>query len=308
MIAIVVHGGAGGTSSDSKRGCLEAAQIGIATLKRRANNALRGAVDPIVSMENSGIFNAGVGSILRYSTGNEEIMEMDALVAVSSMAKIFGGVGAVTGIRNPVLLALAVLTQTDHHLLTGAGAMYLARELNLEPHPGPTPAARTRLALVRRDIEEGRLAAPDIDLKAFRRMIRGLGGNGSGFAHSGAPKEGDTVGAITLDEKCTLAVASSTGGSSVMIRGRVGDVPVRSSGWQLGEHGAVLATGYGEIILQREGAGRVYDLMTQGVTPQRACEQVAEEFPVEVGFIALNKQGSIGIGANCEMDTHSIVE
>ena len=94
-----------------------------------------------------------------------------------------------------------------------------------------------------------------------------------------------------------------------MLAGRVGDVPVRRCGFQIGASGGVLATGMGEEIIRREGAGRVYELLETGADPQHACAEVAALFPenITVGFVALTNRAS-GVGANCPMASHSITE
>lgn len=299
MYAIVVHGGAGGTSSNTKRGCQQATEVGIKVL-REGGGSLEAAVAVVEWMENSGRYNAGSGSILRL---DGQTIEMDAVVASSEGP--FGAVEVVRGIKNPVRLALAV-TKTPHHILTGEGAASLAQQLGLEPHPGPTTRVRKRYESMRKAIGEGRLVPPGWTSEELERLwsIEGF------FGVDPVLLKGGTVGAIALDGKGVVALASSTGGSGLMRPGRIGDVPIRGSGWQIGEHGGVLATGIGEVIMEREGSGRVFTFMAQGLDPQRACEQIAGEFPLDipVGFIALNKQGSIGIGKNCEMDTYSFKE
>ncbi len=298
-LAFVVHGGAGGTSPDTLRGCRQAAEIGMAVL-REGRGALEAAVAVIEWMENSGRYNAGVGSVLRL---DGETIEMDAVVASSEGP--FGAVEVVRGIQNPILLALAV-TKTPHHILTGEGAASLARQLALKPHPGPTSRVLKRYESMKVAIEAGKLVPPGWTSEELERLW-----SAEGFSMADPVLlKGGTVGAIALDAKGVVALASSTGGSGLMRPGRVGDVPIRGSGWQMGEHGGVLATGIGEVIMEREGSGGVSILMAQGLDPQRACEQVAGEFPpnIPVGFIALSRQGFIGIGKNCEMDTYSIVE
>jgi hypothetical protein len=92
-------------------------------------------------LENDPLFNAGTGSHLN-RLGKVEldasIMEGDELQA--------GAVAAVERIRNPVLLARAVLEQSEHVLLVGKGARRFAREHGL-------PECRARDLLI------GRMAA-----------------------------------------------------------------------------------------------------------------------------------------------------
>ena len=159
---------------------------------------------------------------------------------------------------------------------------------------------------MRKAIEEGKLVPPGWTSEELERLWATEGS----IVADPLLLKGGTVGAIAVDSQGVVALASSTGGSGLMRPGRIGDVPIRGSGWQIGEHGGVLATGIGEVIMEREGSGRVYNFIAQGLTPERASAQVAGEFPLDipVGFIALSKQGSIGIGKNCEMDTYSFAE
>ena len=80
---------------------------------------------------------------------------------------------------------------------------------------------------------------------------------------------GDTVGAVSMSEDGVFAVAASTGGSSPMLRGRVGDTPIIGSGFYAGRHGAVATTGIGEEIVRRMLAREVYQLLADGEAPAR---------------------------------------
>ena len=300
MFAIVVHGGAGGTSSVAERGCQRAAEIGVGFL-RGSGSALEAAVHAVVDMENSGIFNAGLGAILRI---DGLTIQMDAVVATSD--SLFGAVGAVENVRNPVLLA-AQVARLPNKFMTGPGATELARQLGLAPHPGPTARVKKRFESMRKALERGDIAAvaPGWTSETLERFWGLHSSNGSTDEEN--KPETDTVGAAALDDSGMFADASSTGGAGPMPKGRIGDVPMRGAGWQVGPLGAVLATGVGEEIMKREGSGRVYALLAQGVSPQRACEQAVDDFPREipVGFIALTK-GDVGIHSNYPRASHAI--
>ncbi|MBI4311226.1 MAG: isoaspartyl peptidase/L-asparaginase [Chloroflexi bacterium] len=298
--AIVVHGGAGGTSPEAEQGCRRAAQAGAKAL-RGGGSSLDAAVAAVQWMEDSGRFNAGAGAVLRLDGAT---IETDAAVATS--AGLQGVVGAVRDVRNPVLLARAVAQETPHFMLTGEGASALAKALGLAPHPGPSARALERYRALREAIARGDaslLGAGWSEPMAAKLM--GLLGGDEGQV----PHEGDTVGAVALDSAGMFAVASSTGGARAMLLGRIGDVPFRRCGYQVGVLGGVAATGIGEEIMRREGAGKVYQLLEMGLVPQAACEAVVKLFPVNVsvGFIALTGDG-VGVAANCPMATHAIVK
>ena len=151
MYGIVGHGGAGGTSATAERYCMRAVQTGMDVLD--GGCALNGAVALVLWMEDSGWFNTGLGAILRVGG---EIIEQDAVVATSHGLQ--GAVGAVRDVKNPILLARAVI-RTPHLMLTGEGAREYARQIGLDSHPGPTARTRKRYNSVRRAIEQGRLEA-----------------------------------------------------------------------------------------------------------------------------------------------------
>jgi len=311
MIAIVVHGGAGGTSRVAqKRGCVTAAEIGMKIL-RRGGSALEAVVATVRWMEDSGVFNAGVGSVLRF---DGQSIQMDAVVAVFDGSGVTqGAVEIVEDVRNPVLLAVEVM-KTPHVKLGGDGAVQFARRLGLPGHPGPSPLALARHERLRRLIEREGIAtaAPGWSPEALARLFDwdAQAENGDGGETIASVAEGcDTVGAVALDTVGRFALAASTGGMSVMLRGRIGDVPVRGAGFQIGSFGGVLATGIGEEIIRLEGSNKVSQLIQLGLHPQRACEQAVQLFDptIPVGFIALTKDG-VGIASNRDMPSHSIVE
>ncbi|RLE72881.1 MAG: asparaginase, partial [Thermoprotei archaeon] len=78
-------------------------------------------------MEDSGIFNAGVGSALTLSGR----VEMDAAVMDGRDLSI-GAVANLRNIKNPILVAEKVLEVTDHILLAGEGAYKFAKMIGFE--------------------------------------------------------------------------------------------------------------------------------------------------------------------------------
>lgn len=304
MFAIVVHGGAGGTSSKAERGCRTAAEKGVEVL-RNGGTALDAVVEAVASMEEAGDFNAGTGSVLRF---DGVTIQMDAAVAISDGRE--GAVEVVEDVKHPVLLARAVI-DTPHMKLAGPGAAEFARRLGLERHPGPSNLARRRHARLMKAVQEENLdvVAPGWTKKLIDALLAAKQESGDG-AHAllVSREDCDTVGAVALDSSGTFALAASTGGMSIMMPGRVGDVPVRGAGFQIGPLGGVLATGIGEIIIRLRGAESVYRRLEEGLSPQQACEQIVGLFEphIPIGFIALTKD-KVGIASNRDMPSHSIV-
>src|SRR5579884_3338391 len=129
--ALVVHGGAGarGPSAERprrRRGMMAAARRGVELLRAGAD-ALAAVVAAVEALENDEYFNAGYGSVLNL----DGKVEMDAALMVAeppaggaggSPRIRAGAVAAVSRVRNPILLARAVMENTPHLLMAGAGA------------------------------------------------------------------------------------------------------------------------------------------------------------------------------------------
>jgi beta-aspartyl-peptidase (threonine type) len=118
MRAVVVHGGAGRWERDrfpEVRDVLEEAVFrGFELLRRDPVGACEEAVRVL---EDSGLFNAGRGSV-KNMRGQ---VEMDASIMVSDGRA--GAVGSVSGVRNPISLARAVMERSRHTMVVGEGAL-----------------------------------------------------------------------------------------------------------------------------------------------------------------------------------------
>ncbi|WP_420384730.1 isoaspartyl peptidase/L-asparaginase family protein [Roseivirga sp.] len=114
----------------------------------------------------------------------------------------------------------------------------------------------------------------------------------------------DTIGMVALDEDGNLSGACTTSGAAWKMHGRVGDSPIIGAGLFVdNEIGAATATGLGEFVIKICGSHMIVELMRQGYSPQEACEQavnrIVKKYPnnyknLQVGFLALNKQGEYG--------------
>ena len=117
----------------------------------------------------------------------------------------------------------------------------------------------------------------------------------------------DTIGMIALDAHGNLSGACTTSGMAFKMHGRVGDSPIIGAGLYVdNEIGAATATGHGEEVIRIAGCHLVVELMRQGKSPQKACEEAVARIvkltknrgkelkDIQVGFIALNKKGEYG--------------
>ena len=113
----------------------------------------------------------------------------------------------------------------------------------------------------------------------------------------------DTIGMLAIDKNGDISGGCTTSGLSYKMAGRVGDSPIIGSGLFVdNEVGAATATGLGEEVLKTVGSFLIVELMRQGMSPQKACEEAIgrivdknrnyEHF--QVGYIAINKKGETG--------------
>jgi beta-aspartyl-peptidase (threonine type) len=115
----------------------------------------------------------------------------------------------------------------------------------------------------------------------------------------------DTVGAVALDKIVNVAAATSTGGFSLKIPGRIGDSPLIGSGTYADDQvGACSATGVGEIAIRLVLAKKTCDFM-ENMTAQEAVTQSIllvnrrlSDIYNAMGLIAVDVKGRIGAAHN----------
>lgn len=289
---VVTHGGVGSGPelADGPRG---AADTALAVL-RGGGSALDAALAGTVWMENDPRFNAGTGANIRL---DGRTIQMDA--AVMTGEGRFAAVAALERVRNPVLVARAVLDSTPHLFLAGEGATRFAHLLGFPDEVPASPEAETKYrARMRRQAEV--LGRSDTTVFDWRRFWNFPGPMPADVLEW--TRHGDTVGSVARDAGGGFAATLSTGGTSVTLYGRVGDVPVYGCGLYAGPAGAVALTGEGEEIIRRALARAVYDDLARGVPARRAVERAVRAFPerLDVGIIAVDRHGW-GVAANRRM-------
>ncbi|KAG8540398.1 hypothetical protein GDO81_019381, partial [Engystomops pustulosus] len=82
-----------------------------------------------------------------------------------------------------------------------------------------------------------------------------------------------TVGAVAIDSQGNVACATSTGGMTNKMVGRVGDTACIGSGGYANNHvGAISTTGHGESIMKVTLASLILHYMEQGMPTEEAAE------------------------------------
>jgi beta-aspartyl-peptidase (threonine type) len=287
--ALAIHGGCGvqprrdmpaELARDCRRALLASLRAGHDILARRGT-ALDAVEAAVVAMEDSPLFNAGHGAVFNAAGGHE----LDAAI-MDGRTLLAGAVAAARHIRNPIRAARLIMERSDHLLLAGEGADRFAEEHGLAPVPQSyfdTEVRRHALADVKRSL---RAALPDVRL-------------------SEAQKHG-TVGAVALDQGGNLAAATSTGGYTNKILGRVGDTPIVGAGTYANNATcAVSATGKGEFFIRKVLAHEVSARIAyRGDSLAAAADAlVLKELPEwgsGAGLVAVARDGTIVMPFNTE--------
>lgn len=284
--AIAVHGGAGTVPREritpereaAYRATLSSALSAGHEILASGGTSMDAVVASIRILEDFPLFNAGHGSALTHDGKNE----LDASIMDGATLDA----GAVTGVtiaRSPIVLARAVMEQSPHVMLAGAGADAFAKEIGLElVDPGYFYTERAH-----RQLQEA-LESED---------------QGSSIEHNPDHKFG-TVGVVALDSFGNLAAGTSTGGMNNKRWGRVGDSPIIGAGTYANNNScAVSATGHGEYFIRATVARSISALMEYGgLSLQDAASRVVHGDLVKLGgdggIIAVDKDGNIVLAFN----------
>ena len=271
---LLLHGGAGSDQSYVQK--LEK----YASLSNSGNVVDR-VVKAVSLMEDDSAFNAGTGSVRRIDGS----IQMDA--AVMSDQKL-GSVIAIERVKNPILVARKVMEETPHVILSGDGATAFARRMGF-PDYDPSTERTTEIWKKTLEFFNGKKVDLPPRYEEYRK-----------FQNLFKPNT-DTVGAVArVNGK--FAAAVSTGGSSPMMRGRVGDSPIPGSGFYAGSKGAVVATGIGEEIIRKALCFRIYERIGTGSLKEIVSEMIREFGDVLVGVIAVTEDEQFSL-ANSNMAT-----
>lgn len=278
---LAIHGGAGLIRSDSlseeRRLACEKSLQRIIT---QGENLLAGgasAVDTVtacvVSLEDDPLFNAGRGSV--YAADGSH--EFDAALMCGQTSDA-GAIGAVSGVKNPILLARAVMEKTQHVMLVGAAASEWAKKVGMIFEAPSYFRTEERWAQFEATRSTGRFS----------------------LDHGGDDDDVyGTVGAVACDSEGNVAAATSTGGMVNKANGRVGDSPIIGGGtYASNQSCAVSATGHGEALIRQVVASRVaHWVELGGLSLQAAVARVVHEEMTDAkaygGLIAVAPTGHI---------------
>ena len=279
--SIAIHGGAGTILKNSITQEQEAAYLQALdealrisySLLENGGNALDAVMAAVVSLENCILFNAGRGSVFTKAGTHE----MDAAI-MNGASMQAGAVAGVSKVKNPIALALKIMQESEHVLLSGDGALLFAKQKGLQIEEDTYFFSQFRYNQWQQVKNE--------DTVALDHNIQ-------------TEKKFGTVGAVACDVNGDIAAATSTGGMTNKNYNRIGDTPIIGAGTYANNNTcAISCTGHGELFMKAVAAYDVSCLMEyKGVTLQQAMEIVTLSKLVKIK----GEGGMIGVDANANV-------
>ena len=249
---------------------------------QRGGSSLDATEAAVRVFEDDPLFNAGKGSVFNAAGVNE----MDAAIMDGKTLRA-GAVADLQHIKNPISLARLVMEKSPHVMMAGEGAEAFAKEHGVELVDAKYFFTQERWDALQRVKAAEKSASANGDKK---------------FIVSDQDLHG-TVGAVALDRNGNLAAATSTGGKTGKLPGRVGDTPVIGAGtYANNDTCAVSGTGDGEFFIMATATHDVSALMEyRRKTLQEASVAVIDKIGKlggTGGMIAIDKSGNIALPFN----------
>jgi len=289
---LVVHGGeadmlSGVPAERYREGMRRALEAGYRALKHGSSlDAVEAAVRVL---EDSEWFNAGRGAVFTHEGRNE----MDAAI-MEGTHKHAGAVASVTTIKNPISAARLVMEKSPHVLLAGIGAeQFIARTLS----ESSDTDLRKKVKLVDPHYfwTEGRWEELQQEWK--KQASKGHAALDGKKHHLG------TVGAVAVKDG-KVAAATSTGGMTNKLSGRIGDSPIIGAGTYADDKAcAVSATGWGEYFIENVVGHDIAARIQYGhASLEKALDSIIDielqNDGAEGGAIAITPKGEFAIAFN----------
>ncbi|WP_395828841.1 isoaspartyl peptidase/L-asparaginase family protein [Elstera sp.] len=284
---LALHGGAGtilratmteARAAEYRAGLARALHAGYAVLAA-GGLALDAVTASVCVLEDEPLFNAGRGAV--FNTAGTQEMEASLMDGRDWRA---GAVTMLFGPKNPILVARAVMERTEHVCLSGAAAARLAEEAGLPFGDKDYFFTQAR----------------------WDALAETLRLNAEGVDDGDESRKHGTVGAVARDSAGNLAAATSTGGRTAKLAGRIGDTPILGAGTFADNAScAVSCTGHGESFMRRVTAHELSARMRhRGEDLRTAADQVVMGDLAEIGgaggLVAVGADGSFALPFNCE--------
>lgn len=291
---LAIHGGAGTILKEDMTPELEEAYLngleqamnaGFAVLEQ-GGSALNAIKATIVILEDNVLFNAGRGSVFT----KKGVQEMDAAV-MDGRTLDAGAVTGVRNVRNPIELAMEVMTGSNHVFLSGKGAQDFAIKQGIKLEPDEYFFSQFRYDQWK-SIRDSDTYSLDHTHQRLEELMR--------------DKKFGTVGAVACDQSGNIAAATSTGGMTNKKYGRIGDSPMIGAGTYANNLTCgISCTGHGELFIRAVAAHDVSCLMEyKGLSLEEAMRIVVHEKLIAIGgeggMIGVDAQGNAALVFNSQ--------
>jgi beta-aspartyl-peptidase (threonine type) len=295
--AIIIHGGAGTILKKNMSDELEAAyktkleeaiKVGYIILKN-GGTSQEAVLKTIQIMEESPLFNAGKGAVFTNAGTNE----LDASFMDGKTLNA-GAVAGVKDVKSPIELAIKIMTDSEHVMLSGEGASTFAKEKGLEMVDPSYFYTENRFQSLQRILEKEKT---ELNHDAKKAMFYDPNIKDSKFG---------TVGCVALDKNGNIAAGTSTGGMTNKRWGRIGDAPIIGSGTYANNVTCgVSSTGWGEYFIRSQVA---YDISAQMEYQKKSLKEATNDVIQNKltklggtgGVVALDKNGNMSFEFNTE--------
>ncbi len=180
-----------------------------------------------------------------------------------------GGVACLEGVRTPSRVAKAVLDDTDHHLLVGAGAQAFAGQMGFPIEADlNTEKSRRKWLEWKRRIDPSHWLDPAKRTDAAESARKTMVADGLLDSHH----RWGTINCDAVGPKGEVCGVTTTSGLAFKIPGRVGDSPILGAGlWLDDAVGAAGSTGRGEANLYSLSSFLIVEEMRRGRGPKDAA-------------------------------------
>ncbi|MBV9963105.1 MAG: isoaspartyl peptidase/L-asparaginase, partial [Parafilimonas sp.] len=255
-ISIAIHGGAGPDSDyikQNKTGYTNGLEKAIKSAYRvleKGGSATDAVQEAVLQLEDNPLFNAGRGSALN----NKGEIEMDSSIMEGETLQA-GAVSMVQRVKNPVKLARYVMEHTNHVMLSGNGALQFGKSKDIELEADAYFITPHQYDLFMEERDKNFLQ------DVLKQRVHG------------------TVGAVAVDKKGNVAAATSTGGTTNSLQGRIGDSCMIGAGcYANNKTCAVSGTGDGELLINHVIAHSISSVIEYcNYSLQQACDYIIKE-------------------------------
>ena len=260
-------------------------------LKRSSNEAVDSVEAAVASMEDSGVFDAGVGSYLTI----DKTVEMDASI-MDGRDISAGSVGMVTGIKNPIKLARQIMEHTDHVMVVSDGVTKLTKLFGSTDAECPYEPNEKILNEYNKLIKNVRIK--------WKKNSKLMMLPSSTASQEKNHQQYSTVGAVAIDKDGNVASAVSSGGIWLKMHGRIGDSAIIGSGiYADNKLGAACATGYGEYIMRlclcKYACDQMQSKNNARISSKKSIDMLTKRFGKNTGgIITVDPTGRFGMAYN----------